>query len=32
MREFIDNAENGKEFIKELDTEFKEFNRIKYKL
>lgn len=32
MKEFIDNSENGKEFIKELDTEFKEFNRIKYKL
>ena len=32
MKEFIDNAENGREFIKELETEFKEFNKIKYKL
>jgi len=32
MKDFIDNAENGKEFIKELESEFREFNKIKEKI
>ncbi|MBN2838102.1 MAG: hypothetical protein JXM74_05045 [Fusobacteriaceae bacterium] len=32
MKELIDEAENGREIIKELGTEFKEFNKLKEKL
>lgn len=32
MKEFIDNAENGKEFIKDLGTEYKDFSKIKDKI
>mgnify|MGYP003485419986 CR=1 FL=1 len=32
MKKLISDSENGREFIKELGTEFKEFNKIKEKL
>lgn len=32
MKKLINDSENGREFIKEIGTEFKEFNKIKEKL
>jgi len=32
MKKLISDSENGREFIKELGTEFKEFNKVKEKL
>lgn len=32
MKDFVDNIENGKDFIKDLGTEYREFNSLKEKI